>query len=163
MDVWIAVLTAAPYSSSFFCLVLYLLLHLRNRCKNSNIFSIIGSNHKKTDKSHSFLSRFASTIRNSYSIFFSFHIHPKSSRCKEFVKYLVSCLGFLVCWHRGDVLMCDVVFGCKSTKSLRNLFARLFNYISSIVNPIWQTSYFASFLLMVDTLPANSEELSFFR
>lgn len=57
----------------------------------------------------------------------------------------------------------SLVFVCKRTTIIRNLFARLFNYISSIVNPIWQTSYFASFLLMVDTLPANSEELSFFR
>ena len=57
----------------------------------------------------------------------------------------------------------SLVFVCKSTTAMRNLCARHLNYISSIVNPIWRTSYFASFLLMVDTLPANSEELSFFR
>lgn len=56
-----------------------------------------------------------------------------------------------------------LVFVCKSTTVVRNLFAQHLSYISSIVNPIWRTSYFASFLLMVDTLPANSEELSFFR
>ena len=94
-----------------------------NRCKNSNIFSIIGSNHKKTDIFHSFLSRFASTIRNSYSFFSVFTFIPNLPDARSLSSILYRVSAFLFAGIGGDVLMCDVVFGCKSTKSLRNLFA----------------------------------------
>ena len=149
IDVWIAVLTTARYTSSSLNLVFCSLLHLEIGAKTAKNMYLSAQIIKKTDKSHSFLSRFASTIRNSYSIFFSFHIHPKSSRCFLFLLYAFLLFFILVlAWNPSPCNSRSISrFALRAARSSSGIFLLCLQDFKGVYFDRGYSTFQLSFLL----------------